>query len=236
MLWIMHEADERGVLILNGKPIELDTLAHMIGLDKKKLVASLAAIAEAGVSSQREDDGAIYSRRMVRDEATLQQKRECGKLGGNPALLKHMDNQGDNRGDNQKPTPEDKQNLTHSYSSSITSVKTTSDEHVIFPAMVASAVLTELLLAGKDLHNVIEEVVKAESRLPGFLPGTTRDAMIAAYRDYDANASKLTQFAPRPAKFFGEGYWRDRSRWPWKDGLAPAMAAAGRYWKIGDPR
>jgi len=46
----------------------------------------------------------IISRRMVNDEKIRNIRREVGKLGGNPQLLK-SENSLDNQSDNQKPTP-----------------------------------------------------------------------------------------------------------------------------------
>lgn len=102
--------------------------------------------------------------------------------------------------------------------------------HPITPSMVAQGVLSECLLAGKELLSVLTDVVKAESKLPGYVPGDLRDAMIAAYREYEACADKLTEYAPRAAKFFGEGYWRDKRKWPWKPGAAPSPTI-NRYWE-----
>jgi hypothetical protein len=97
----------------------------------------------------------------------------------------------------------------------------TGAEHPITPSMVAQGILTECLLAGKDLLNVLTDVVKAESKLPGYVPGDLRDAMVASYREYEA--APLTEYAPRAAKFFGEGYWRNKAKWPLKEGcVAPS--------------
>jgi hypothetical protein len=110
MLLLMHESEERGYLVLNGKPIKDDILARIIGLDKQILTTALTNIEEAGVSSRRED-GAIFNRRMVKDEKLRQVRTEAGKLGGNPALVK------------QKQTSGDKQSSTPSFASS-SSLKT----------------------------------------------------------------------------------------------------------------
>jgi hypothetical protein len=91
----------------------------------------------------------------------------------------------------------------------------------ITPSMVAQGVLTECRLAREELLNVITDVVKAESKLPGYDPTALRDKMVTAWREFEAASPKLTQFAPGAAKFFGEGRWRNKSKWGWKEGMEP---------------
>lgn len=105
ILCIMHESDERGVLLLAGKPMPEDALARMLNLDIQTLNQTLSTILTYGVASRRESDGALYCRRMVRDENLIRIRREAGKLGGNPALVKQTRKQKSTTGDKQKPTP-----------------------------------------------------------------------------------------------------------------------------------
>lgn len=85
MLCIMHESNERGVLLLAGRPMPEAAMCRMLGLDAATFAESLANLLSYGVVSRRED-GALYNRRMVRDEAKRQEQAEYGKKGGNPAL------------------------------------------------------------------------------------------------------------------------------------------------------
>ena len=108
ILLIMHESDERGVLLLNGKPMSEKALGQLLGLDNQNLTSALTTILEHGVASRRED-GALINRRMVRDQEIRHIRSEAGKLGGNPNLVK------------QKPTTKVKQIPTPSSSSSSSS-------------------------------------------------------------------------------------------------------------------
>lgn len=105
ILCIMHESDERGVLLLNGRPMPEPALARMLGLDNQILTTTLTNLVTYGVASRRESDGALVSRRMVKDEALCQVRREAGKKGGNPNLVNQKPNQKPTTRDNQKPTP-----------------------------------------------------------------------------------------------------------------------------------
>jgi hypothetical protein len=118
MLLLMHESEERGFLVLNGKPIKDEVLARLIGLDKQILTTALTNIEDAGVSSRRED-GAIFNRRMVKDEKLRQVRTEAGKLGGNPALVK----QKETSGDKQIPTPSSSVSVSTSKLLALTSVE-----------------------------------------------------------------------------------------------------------------
>jgi hypothetical protein len=97
----MHESDERGVLLLNGKPMPEDALCRLLGLDKQILTTALTKIVEYGVAKEREEDGAIFSKRMVHDEHIRQVRKNAGFKGGNPLLL----NQKSTTGVKQKSTP-----------------------------------------------------------------------------------------------------------------------------------
>jgi hypothetical protein len=93
MLLLMHESEQRGKLLLNGHPMSDDMLARVLGVDKQILTTTISTLLSYGVASRDEETGALISRRMVRDETVRQRKIKAGKMGGNPALLKHDDKQ-----------------------------------------------------------------------------------------------------------------------------------------------
>lgn len=105
ILCIMHESEERGVLLLAGKPIPDDALARMLNLDNQTCNQTVSTLLTYGVASRRDSDGAIYSRRMVRDEELIKIRREAGKKGGNPLLLNQNNKQTATTHVKQKPTP-----------------------------------------------------------------------------------------------------------------------------------
>jgi hypothetical protein len=101
MLCLMHESDERGVLLLNGNPMPEDALCRLLGLDKQILTTALTKLLAYGVAKERQEDKAIFSKRMVHDEYIRQIRKNAGFKGGNPLLLK----QNTTTGVKQKPTP-----------------------------------------------------------------------------------------------------------------------------------
>lgn len=84
------------------------------------------------------------------------------------------------------------------------------------PEMIAHGVLTELGMSGRYLLNAIADVAKTELNR-GRSPTQIRDEMISARRDYDRSVAKL-KWPLKPESFFGNGDWRNRATWPWKDG------------------
>ncbi len=116
IICLLHESDERGVLLLNGNPMPEDALCRLLGLDNQKLTTALTTLLTYGVAKRRESDGAIYSKRMVADENLRQIRKMAGSKGGNPLLVK----QNPTTTVKQKRTPS---SLSSSSSSSSSSIK-----------------------------------------------------------------------------------------------------------------
>lgn len=118
ILCLMHESSERGVLLLNSLPMPDGVLARLLGLDNQILTTTLTKLLTYGVARRRECDSAIFSKRMVEDEKLCKIRRQVGKLGGNPNLLKQIRT----TPVNQSPTPS---------SSSSSSTMDNKDAHAI---------------------------------------------------------------------------------------------------------
>ena len=82
MLLYMWESTERGYLTVNGKPIPENALARMLGLPELLLKQNVKYLLDFGVASIRESDGAIFCRRMVRDQEIREKRQKAGSLGG----------------------------------------------------------------------------------------------------------------------------------------------------------
>ena len=81
LLFIMFESKNRGFLEINGQKIETKMLAKMLGLTAKKTQKILNTLAYFDVYSVNEN-GVIYSRRMVSDERIRQIRIKAGATGG----------------------------------------------------------------------------------------------------------------------------------------------------------
>ncbi len=85
MLCLMHEARPHGSLLVSGRPVTAAQLANLVGGSIAEVEGFLAELEDAGVFS-RDADGALYSRRMRRDEERAAVNRVNGRAGGNPSL------------------------------------------------------------------------------------------------------------------------------------------------------
>ena len=86
LLCLMHHSARRGVLLTAvGEPMPVEMIARLTGGRLTEVKKLLAELQQAGVFSE-EPSGAVYSRRMVRDEAERQAGMRNGKAGGNPTL------------------------------------------------------------------------------------------------------------------------------------------------------
>jgi len=122
MICFMHEGTPYGHLKVNRKVILPCNLAVMVGANLEEIGRLLEELEEAGVFA-RDEEGCIYSKRMVRDENLRNIRAEGGKKGGNPALLRGKVKGKVNLMDNHKVVIEDKQKSTPSSSSSSSSSK-----------------------------------------------------------------------------------------------------------------
>lgn len=100
MLCAMHlNQRRRGFLDMpDGSPMNVTTLSKMIGVRAQKVSKLVSELESAGVFS-RDENGVIYSRRIVTDDLRRKEARAAGRCGGNPKLVKGGVKGGDNPGD-----------------------------------------------------------------------------------------------------------------------------------------
>ena len=77
---LMHDCEPYGHLMVGAAPMQSAQLARLVGITPKECSALVAELEAAGVFS-RADSGAIYSRRMVRDEDLRDRRANGGQLG-----------------------------------------------------------------------------------------------------------------------------------------------------------
>ena len=105
LLLMMHDSDERGVLLVNGQPMPEAVIARRLGLVNQTANQIITTLLQYGVASRRESDGALFCRRMVKDEKLRLLRTEAGRKGGNPHLLNQKAKQKPTTGVKQIPTP-----------------------------------------------------------------------------------------------------------------------------------
>lgn len=80
MLCIAHECDPYGHLVINGKPMNAAQIGRLVGVGPGECGSLLDELLDAGVVSMA-DDGAFFSRRMVRDEEIRNRRAAGGEKG-----------------------------------------------------------------------------------------------------------------------------------------------------------
>jgi len=88
MIMLMWESKERGYLTINGKPYTNEMLSTSLNLDNQRLTKTLTLFDNLGLYSKRKSDNAIYSRMIVKIIELSEKRKNAGKKGGNPKLLK----------------------------------------------------------------------------------------------------------------------------------------------------
>jgi hypothetical protein len=76
----MHDCEPYGVLAVNGRAMSAAQVARLVGEQEKIIVRLLAELEDAGVCS-RDDEGRLFSRRMVKDEEVREARAAGGHAG-----------------------------------------------------------------------------------------------------------------------------------------------------------
>jgi hypothetical protein len=101
MLCIMHCSEPYGHLAIDGAHLQEPALSRLLGVPPRQLASLLRDLEEVGVFS-RTEEGVIYSRRMVKDEAIRTMRGEFGKLSEkNPNASRAGDKRAGGRPPNQ---------------------------------------------------------------------------------------------------------------------------------------
>lgn len=197
MMLLMHDSEQRGRLVLNGKPMTHPMIARAVGLDIQIFEEGLTHILEFGVASLDADTGAICCRRMIRDEKVRVAHTEAGKKGGNPALV----NQKSTLAVIQIPTP------SSSTSTSITDLNTiarftSSEVESIYQAYPRKIGRGDAVKAIKKALQSIDDETPVKS-------------LLAIVRSYARSpAGNNGSFTPHPATWFNaKRYLDDPGEW-----------------------
>lgn len=80
VMCVMHECEPYGHLIVNGNAMRPAQVARLVGIGAQECVSLLNELEQSGVLS-RTGEGAIFSRRMVKDERLRNARAEWGRAG-----------------------------------------------------------------------------------------------------------------------------------------------------------
>ena len=210
MLCYMHQGSTYGYLKVNHNVILTPNLTRMVGATLQEVEGWLSELKDAGVYAV-DGDGAIFSRRMIRDEEVRKARADGGKLGGNPKL---MEENKVNLTPNLQPTPS-------SSSSSLTSSLTaTSKSKSKSKPTVANAPRGERETCFDQFWEAYPakvgkgDAIKAWKKITSLIPETLELILQALswQRDCPAWLKDDGQFIPNPATYLNGKRWLDEPR------------------------
>ena len=187
MICYMHEGNPYGYLKVGNKVIHADNLSRMVGEPVQLVEAWLHELLDAGVYDI--DDGAICSRRMIKDENLRNIRAAGGKLGGNPLL---KDKSKDNHEVKQKTTP------SSTSSSTSSNIKTTPT-----PGGVSDDLWNDFLIYRKRLKapvtdRVLARLIKEADLAKMPLDQVLETIIFKGWRSFDA--TWITQAAQKASE------------------------------------
>ena len=196
MLALMGMNDQRrGFLEAGGKPVtDPKQIARLTSGDSAEVERLLAELGQAGVFSKDNNDGCVYSRRMVRDEHLRAVRADAGSKGGTASqkqqgaiLLK------------QNP----KQTLEQKHKQSVGSgIWDLGSELPEGESREAEAIYSAYpRKVGKPA--ALKAIAKALVKKPDLL------ATVKAFADYHAKCGTEDQYIPHPATYFNQERFND---------------------------
>lgn len=120
MLALMHRSERYGYLLVKGQAPTDRQLAALTGGTVDEVTALISELETFDVFN-RDRNGTIYSRRMIRDEKRSKTNAKNGAKGGNPKLRKQTGNSGspnpaENPADKGEVKPQSPESIDHSNS------------------------------------------------------------------------------------------------------------------------
>lgn len=198
MITIAHECEPYGELRVNGKPMTEAQIARHVGISARECATLLEELFDAGVPS-RTEDGAIYSRRMVRDAEQREKWRDRQETHRETARRQKDD-----------VTRDVTQESPRSSSSSSTSVDSSVPSESKTPADRASKAEPDgfaEFYAAYPKHVGRDAAIKAYR---GALKRAAAEEILAGARRYaEERAGEDPKFTKQPSTWLNGGHWAD---------------------------
>lgn len=182
MMCLMHEAEPYGHLIVSGQRPTDAQLAVLAGIPSDQITDLLGELETAGVFS-RTSQGAIYSRRMTRDEKKRRIARKNGKSGGNPSLRKKR---GNPASDNPQDKGQDKTQRPETRDQSISSSSSSAREPSLFDRVWERAGVSRL------------------SHVPSYWMPPAAELLVTGWRDLGLSDEEILSVVDARMKAKGE--------------------------------
>lgn len=212
ILCLMFECSERGVLATDGLAWSDEEIAQAVGGDKTQTLEGLRELVGKRVVS-RTDKGAVYSRRMVREEKTRQLCSEAGRRGGgNPQFHKGR-HKGGGKGANKGPPKGGLEYVNETEIENETSAEESFNRFwSLYPRKVGK----------RDARGAWKKAVDA---IRHEKPCAKVDAVLLIERAvalFSASDKAKGEFCPHPSTWLNQGrYDDDPAAWSQRNGTPP---------------
>lgn len=201
MLCYMHQGSTYGYLKVNHKVILTPNLARIVGATFHEVEGWLSELKDAGVYAM-DEQGCIFSKRMIRDEEVRKARADGGSLGGNPALV------GKNKVNlpsNLPPTPSSSSSSSSSKESTTLSGKpdVVTKKVLTTPKKTEAAEVLQYLndLTGSNYRPVASNLKLIDARLKeGYSKLRLKEIAISKFDEW-RNDDKMSKFL-RPATLY----------------------------------
>ena len=221
-LCIMHEANPRGHLLLNGEHLEGDALARMTGASMDEVSAWMAELRKAGVLSVARN-GIVFSRRMVKDDvASKKGRKEVEKRWSQPSEKQQKNNQ-PNRVPNTEPITQRPEAREFSLVVEGEKPKSIADHFADFrKAYPKRDGQDPKQPAWKRFESAVKSGVKPEAIIAGAV----------AFAAAEAKRGKVgTPFIPHSAVWLNQRRWEDEAELPFAAPPPPPPAEQDALWR-----
>lgn len=177
MLCLMHESEDRGKLVLNGRPMTGDQIADLLGLDRDLFKQTLSKLLANGVAKFDPVARVCFNKRMVEDEIArreLHEKRaRSGRQGGQAKARNSA-------------KPHETNELTDVANAKQTSSKTSSKTLAKARSSSSSSINKYINDAREDFAFPVAEIVDAFPHLADVLTPAQIGILEAEIRDAEA--------------------------------------------------
>jgi hypothetical protein len=209
--------------VYGGQPVPLSVIAVDLGMSRDAIFEHLALLTKAGyIRKVGYGNGRPNGYAVVNSKRFANRRTKANRLDNEAIVQKPtgtvVQKPDDHRVFVGRPSYKSPSIYKEEELQDNTRHKSNSEDEPITAEMIATGVLQTLGLSGCELLAILGDICKSELKR-GKTADWLRDSLVAAGSDFSQakSSGKLTQYAPGMKAFFGEGYWKNRKSWKWKD-------------------
>ncbi len=185
MLGRMWESNDRGFLTINGKPMDDFAKARALGFgsDVASYLLHEKILDDAKIFSRRKDDGAIYSRFILKIVELRKKRQEAGSKGGSKTQANAKAN-GQAKCENENENKDEKENINNK--------EAFEKFWNLYPKRNGKKV------GKKETYNKFKKLKQEDVKL-----------LMIATKNYSQSKAAKENYAKDPVRFLKNDWWKD---------------------------